>query len=58
MGGCGDCTACIDACPAKALVAPYRLDARKCISYKFFIEKREGGCDMCQDVCPYNKEKI
>ena len=52
---CFYCTACIDACPTKALVAPYVLDARKCISYKYFIEKVEGGCDICQDVCPYNK---
>lgn len=52
---CGSCRACIDACPTKALIAPYVLDARKCRSYKFFIEKKEGGCDTCQDVCPYNK---
>lgn len=52
---CSNCTACIDACPTKALVAPYTLDARKCISYKFFVEKKEGGCDICQSVCPYNK---
>jgi len=51
---CGPCTACIDACPTKALVAPYILDARKCISYRYFIEKKEGGCDICQDICPYN----
>jgi epoxyqueuosine reductase len=53
---CASCTACLDACPTKALVAPYLLDARKCISYKCFIEKKEGGCDICQDVCPFNKE--
>lgn len=52
---CGSCTACIDACPTKALVAPYILDARRCISYKFFIGKEKGGCDICQDVCPYNR---
>ena len=52
---CGTCTACISACPTGALVAPYILDARKCISYKYFIEKVEGGCDVCQDVCPYNR---
>ncbi|PIR16405.1 MAG: hypothetical protein COV46_08495 [Deltaproteobacteria bacterium CG11_big_fil_rev_8_21_14_0_20_49_13] len=52
--GCGSCTACIDACPSGALVKPYTLDARKCISYKFFIEKKDGGCDICQNACPYN----
>ncbi len=65
---CGTCTRCIDACPTKAL-SPYRLDARKCISY-LTIEK-EGdlpeemkgkwkdwifGCDICQDVCPWNSK--
>ncbi len=63
---CGDCTKCIDACPTGAIVKPYILDARKCISYHS-IEQREVvpckidynkwvfGCDICQDVCPYNK---
>lgn len=55
---CETCSSCIDACPTKAIIEPYLLDARKCISYKFFIEKREGGCDRCQDVCPYNKENL
>lgn len=64
---CGNCTRCIDACPTQAIVAPYLLDARKCISYQT-IENRgeidpalEGkfqdrvfGCDICQDVCPWN----
>lgn len=64
---CGNCTRCIDACPTQAIVAPYILDARKCISYQT-IENRgeidpslEGkfqdrvfGCDICQDVCPWN----
>ena len=65
---CGNCTKCIDACPTGALEAPFRIDARKCISY-LTIEYRgslEGldrdkfhnwiyGCDTCQDVCPYNR---
>jgi epoxyqueuosine reductase len=64
---CGNCTRCIDTCPTKALVAPYILDARRCISYQTIenrgeidqelkgkFENRVFGCDICQDVCPWN----
>ena len=65
---CGSCTACIDACPTEALVAPYQIDGSKCISY-FTIELKDAiptemkgkmddwmfGCDVCQDVCPWNR---
>lgn len=65
---CGTCTACIDACPTDAIVAPYVVDGSKCISY-FTIELKENipaemkgkfdkwvfGCDVCQDVCPWNR---
>jgi epoxyqueuosine reductase len=64
---CGTCTRCIDACPTKAIVAPYVVDARKCISYQTIelrgeldetlkgkFANRVFGCDICQDVCPWN----
>ncbi|MCS7004469.1 MAG: tRNA epoxyqueuosine(34) reductase QueG [Cytophagales bacterium] len=65
---CGECTRCIDACPTQAIVKPYVVDANKCISYltielkeeidKQFHGKMENwifGCDICQDVCPWNR---
>lgn len=65
---CGSCTKCIDACPTEAIVSPYVVDGSKCISY-FTIELKENipsemrgkfddwafGCDVCQDVCPWNR---
>jgi epoxyqueuosine reductase len=66
---CGNCTACIDACPTDAIVEPYVVDANKCISYTTIEYRGESipeeigsnhgnwifGCDVCQEVCPWNK---
>ena len=67
-GHCGTCSACIEVCPTQAIVAPYRLDARRCISYltiehagaiphdlRPLIGNRIYGCDDCQLICPWNK---
>lgn len=65
---CGTCTACIDACPTQAIIQPYVVDGSKCISY-FTIELKDNlpqemkgqfndwvfGCDVCQEVCPWNR---
>ena len=66
---CGTCTACIDACPTNAIVNEYVVDANKCISFQTIENKNEipvelkgkfdnwiFGCDICQDVCPWNQK--
>jgi len=68
---CGTCTNCIDGCPTDAIYEPYRVDAIKCISYltielKEEIDKKYQtnienwiyGCDICQDVCPWNSKSV
>lgn len=66
---CGTCTRCIDACPTEAIVEPYTVDATRCLSYltiearaeldvswRGALESRLFGCDICQDVCPWNRK--
>ena len=68
---CGTCTKCIDSCPTDAILSPFVIDAKKCISYltielkdeipDTFSEKMENwmfGCDICQDVCPWNRFSV
>jgi epoxyqueuosine reductase len=67
---CGDCSICISACPTGAIASPCIIDARRCLSYltiehkgavepelKKFISEGQYGCDICQEVCPYNRRR-
>lgn len=67
---CGNCTKCLDACPTQALLSPGKIDVQRCISYQTtanksneiapqlqgLFQQRVFGCDICQDVCPWNKK--
>jgi epoxyqueuosine reductase len=66
---CGSCTRCIDACPTDALNDPYKMDATRCVAYLTIehkgmiaeelmegMERQVFGCDICQDVCPWNRK--
>lgn len=66
--GCGQCRRCLEACPTGAL-KPYQMDATRCISYRTIEDKKPGnftgqtagwvfGCDICQEVCPYNRKPV
>lgn len=68
---CGTCTRCLDACPTQALVSPYKLDARRCLSYHLIESKKPipeeisqrnpgyvFGCDICQNACPHNVRPV
>jgi epoxyqueuosine reductase len=66
---CGNCSRCLQACPTQALIEPHYLESNQCISY-LTLEKRGGweknydtrgfvaGCDICQEVCPYNSKRV